>query len=600
MRSFFMKDRYIDLQNSLSAEEFFEKKAELFICENALMRQLYWCKKQKNQSLDSAQTKHWEEKEKIINENLKRLNAGDFSESLKDIKNAMLEEAQIDDATAVKHLKLAWEFYYQAEKNDKLYNDPIYKKLKDNETQLDEAERIQLIKIEQELQASATSNAKGVDICQPVSIVEWNKPCAQYNPVDRPGRYFFPLEESITEPTKLGTLNINIWTVIAALKNEGSSLRTLTPYQPLKPILALKSVASATVDHWSLSHPGDKRSVVTPGGADQLFMPFPRRINIKENKEMFDTMMKLLPQSVLEEGLYKNLDKDNPSADLENRIKVSALKTIGGSVRQYKINQKKKSIEHFPTINSISDVRDAIAIQMDLIDAALCFVAEQEYIFKNKMIKSQGKEALNILQQLISKNEKTIKLSREQKKDLLSLQEMRAFKCSMVKRKEYLNQLLRNKTPLDELKIKINTQSAYVHQEINAYREKIITVTQPKRGWWNAFLRKIGWIKEHPRKTIAFAAATVFTGGLAAKLAALHFIALGTYKIAVGLVAGGATAASIKSSSKSIKKMINTSRSTRKEAKQLNIAPQKEEIMREKIENLEVNLDPKQEKMRLT
>ncbi|MBV8802893.1 MAG: hypothetical protein JO131_08045, partial [Gammaproteobacteria bacterium] len=399
---------------SAELEEIFEKKAAVFICENALMRQLYWCQKTQKQLTDPKEFENWKQKEKIIREHISLLNEEPISETLKKIKDATLEETQTTEKTAVYRLRTAWEFYYQAEKDDRLHNDTRYKKLKENEDKLTESEQIELQKIEKELIDTAMSNAKGIDFTQPVSIVNWDKPCAQYNPMDRPGRYFFPLEQSITQPSKLGILNINIWTILSALKNQGSPIRPLTPYQPLKPLLALRSVASATIDHWSLSHPGDKRQVVTEGGADQLFIAFPRRTDPKETKKMFDTKMKVLPRSVLEEALYKNLNPEDPWNDLESRVKHSAGQKIGNIMVDYRDKRRKKSIQNFPQIEMASELRDSIATQIDTIDLALSLAAEQEYNFRNQIIKNQGEEAYNILLSRLENNTANQQLSSDQ------------------------------------------------------------------------------------------------------------------------------------------------------------------------------------------
>jgi hypothetical protein len=549
--------------NDKQLHEFLQEKASLFLCENALMRQLYLGKK-----ADPNAFPEWQEKEKQIKENLNLIRTGHLSEELQQLKQSVLAEAKIDEKTALNNLKIAWDFYYQAEKNDRLHNDPIYHGLIAKAESITEEERITLEKIEKELRDSATSNAKGVDITQPASLVQWDRPCAQYNPVDRPGRYFFPLEDSITDPNKLGTLNINIWSVINALKSEGASLRPLTPYKPIKPILALKSVASATIDHWSLSHPGAKREVITPGGADQLFIPFPRRNDPKESKSIFDTMMKRLPQMVLEENLYKDLSQEDPMGDLEQKIRASASKKIGNSISDYRAKRRQKTIDQFSQIESVNDIRNAVLQQMDVIDMALCLSAEQEQVFKNHIINNQGEKTFNTFKDILSEKQKPANLSPENKKDLASLREIDRFKKHMQARKNELQQLLNEQKSLPELKAKLERQIVYVSQEIAAHRKKNISVTVSKPGLWNKFLRKIGWIKEHPRQAIAFAAATVFTGGLAAKVAALHFVALGTYKIAVGLVAGSATAAAtMKCSTKPIKKMIQASRMEKKPEK---------------------------------
>lgn len=558
----------------LYLQQLFEKKATLFISENMLMRELYLCDKVKNNVTNKHEKSQWEEKQKTALKNLELVEKDPSSPILKKIKETALEEAEISEKQALANLEIAFQFYYDAEMNDELYNNPEYKNLKEK-TQLEDHEKIKLEEIEQKLINSAMSNAKGVDITKPVSIVDWNLPCAQYNPIDRPGRYFFPLEKGITHPKALGTLSINVWTVMSAIRNQGEPVRPLTPYQPLKPIKALRSTASATVDHWSLSHPGDKRPVITFGGADQLFIPVPRRKDLKETKSVFDTMMKALPKIVLDEELYKNIDKENPQTDIEKRSKESASQRISGWVANQKAHKRqKKSIANFPQFELASQLRDAVSTQIDIIDVALCISAEQEKVFQNELINSnpgkytnnqgekihRGEELWDTFKSILSGKEgDKNQLSSDHQKDLQSLEKMQNFKKLMKKYKDNLYQLLNEKKPLEELKVQIEKQSNEVNHAIQQYQAEPITVSKP-RSLWNRFLRKIGWIKEHPRKAIACVAATILTGGIAAKIAVAHFIALGTYKIAAGLVAGsGATTIGIKSINP-IKKLLSSSR----------------------------------------
>jgi hypothetical protein len=202
-------------------------------------------------------------------------------------------------------------------------------------------------------------------------------------------------------------------------------------------------------------------------------------------------------------------------------------------------------------ISDLDAVKAEYFMQFEIVDVMLASAAEQELALSNQLIRIYGQDKYDEFSRFAfnKKYRDNPGESKDEKMDYASLRQVCQFKHELNHSRDRLMECFsKDQKPsltIDQLKEKVDSIAKDIKRISDDHARAQVHVSAKRRetGFIAWIKRKLGWVKAHPRQSIAFAAVSIATGGVAAKVAVVHFVALGTYKIALGLAAGGASVA---------------------------------------------------------